>query len=282
MLAGDLEQFAPYAASKEAKTWWNVTLFHKLMKDAWPCVLLKRCYRQRHALMQPINKLFYEGQLEAEYAEPSESTKHLLRLCASDEGVGFLNSSGGNIELSGVCHSVDVENSKCETDLSLSSKNHNENLAAEALTKCLISAGVDASNIMTFTGYRLNLRVLRNLARACDCSEDELEHGIDLRTVYTSQGLERDIVMLTISRTMTDDSYLARSILTRSTLLNVALSRPSEMILSLASDGTRWRHDVTHNLTWVLLLMLWCQVQRNRVRCSRQVGAVRWRLLSGR
>ncbi|KAJ9615016.1 hypothetical protein H2200_001090 [Cladophialophora chaetospira] len=231
VLAGDPDQFSAFALSREGQKWWFVSLFEKMKGESWPRMLLRRCYRQHHMLMQPTSQLFYHNELEAEYEEPSEETKALLRSFRRGRGVGFLNQAQQKVKLSGTCHFIDVENSVCENDSTMSSKNHPQNQCAEAVAKCLISEGVDPSKIMMITGYRANLSDLRTMARDGRWSEDELEQGVDLTTIIASQGLEKQIVIMTVTRNMRHDQALAYSFLTRRRLLNVAISRPSQMLI---------------------------------------------------
>ena len=230
VLAGDHLQFAPFAASPAGKTWWSVTIFEKLMGEGWPTVLLNVCYRQHALLNGPLSELFYGGKLIAFHKNPSALAQRLLADMNDDTGVGFLNGEGTEVKLSGVCHFFDVANSHCEHSTTFSSRNSPENECAEAIMKSIISTGVDAENILHITGYHYNLSAMRKMGAAGEWYHEDLQNGSDIRTVYTSQGSERPIVILTLTRTMTEDELLLKSMLVRRRFLNVAISRPSQML----------------------------------------------------
>ncbi len=95
--------------------------------------------------------------------------------------------------------------------------------------KSLIGVGQDPNNIMHITGYRRNLSDLQQMSRAGGWSRGSLNRGVDIRTVYSSQGVESPIVILTITCNMVKDDKLLISFLGKSRFLNVAISRPAQM-----------------------------------------------------
>ncbi|KAK4941446.1 hypothetical protein LTR10_018589 [Elasticomyces elasticus] len=266
MLAGDDQQFAPYATTPEGQRWWATSIFSKIGKDGFPSTLLDTSYRAHQGLVQPISEQFYHGQLKAKRDLYNEQTERLITTLRAEDA--FISSDERITRLTNWTHFLDVADSLCESSDTLSSKNTPEAECCEVLIKTLVRNGIDTNSIMVITGYRDSLRDLKKRGKDGGYGKDHMRRGVDFRTVHTAQGLENDYVIILLTRTMNasgngNGGRLNYSMMTTRRLLNVALSRPREglfiighweSVLHLPQDNilsTAMKYYEHHYMNWV-------------------------------
>ena len=277
---GDPKQLSPNlfdvegtASTTAVASCLKKAMFERLAFADVPCVLLRHQYRMHPTLMQLPNRLFYDGLLlngvQAE-DRPPLLVAHANVNERSLPPLSFVNVAHGR------------EQSERMWDGSLSCSNHAEVAAVVALVSALLRKGVPASSIGLITMYRAQWKRLREeVAKLVVTLDEEAEQrramtaayttgkgslvvddagllphsewkgagvsgsGVQVNTVDSFQGGEKDVVILcTVKTSVTDFMDNARRI-------NVALTRARHHLVIVGHQPTLlqsplWKQVVTH------------------------------------
>lgn len=227
IFAGDHQQLPPTIKSIEAaKNGLEETLFEQLIKNQKVDVMLSEQYRMHEKIMKFSSQFFYNDQLVA-----NENVKERL-LFEEDLPLEFIDTAG-----TGYHDYTDPE--------SLSTSNKEE---AELLQKHLsayleqlkIVGKIETVNrIGVITPYKAQVKQLKRILYHLDIEED-IKNKIDINTVDSFQGQERDIIYISLVRSNEEGQI---GFLGNTRRMNVAMTRAKMKLVILGDSSTICRNQ---------------------------------------
>lgn len=227
VFAGDHLQLPPTVKSKEAeKLGLGITLMEKNIKLHPQTVsLLKTQYRMNEEINNFPSKKMYEGKLS-----PHKSVSN-RKLFQKDIPVEFIDTSG------------------CSFDERINGTSVYNPDEANFLLKHLgeLLQEHDAKNqkytIGVISPYKQQVELLKDLAQTNDSLIPVLSN-IDINTIDSFQGQERDIVYISLTRSNTDNSIGFLSDIRR---MNVAITRAKMKLVVIGDGSTLSKNDFYHD-----------------------------------
>jgi superfamily I DNA and/or RNA helicase len=217
VMAGDPKQLAPTIISMDAqKQGLGTSLFERLLADYGDDVkrMLKEQYRMHETIMRFPSDMTYGGQLRA---HPSVAARTLGGELDAPP-VLFLDTAGKGFD----------ESKAPQTE---SLRNEGEGGLIVKRVLALLAAGLDAREIGVITPYRAQALWLRE--QLIDFPELEVD------TVDSFQGREKDVILLSLVRSNTEQQLGFLEDLRR---LNVAITRPRKHLFVVGDSATLSGH----------------------------------------
>lgn len=223
ILAGDPQQLGPTVLSLDAaKQGLSTSLFERLLKEYGDDVkqLLKEQHRMNEDLMRFPSAEMYGGQLRAHPSVAKRTLHEVLREGASVDAppLLFLDTAGKGFDEAQAPGTESLWN-EGEADL----------VVARALE--LLAAGLNPRELAVITPYRAQARAIRERLT-------NLEVEVD--TVDSFQGREKDAVLLSLVRSNTEQSLGFLEDLRR---MNVAITRPRRHLFVVGDSATLSSHE---------------------------------------
>jgi len=225
VLAGDHFQLPPTIKSREAAKGLQKTLFEKAISNQPEAAqLLSLQYRMAEAIMGFSNAAFYNNQLKA---APNTKTHYLNE---DEPSLAFIDTAG-----SGFMEFKDRET------LSVSNKEEAK-MALTLLKELLKRVGIkDSDNkpwkVGLISPYSAQVRLLKEMI----ASESEwwffkqMEQDLTISTVDGFQGQERDIMLISLTRSNPQGEI---GFLADTRRMNVALTRAKRKLIVLGDSAT--------------------------------------------
>jgi ATP-dependent RNA/DNA helicase IGHMBP2 len=233
VLAGDPFQLPPTVKSMEAaKLGLSITLLEKCVKRLDRIQLLDTQYRMNEIIMGFSNKIFYHNQLKAH-----ESVAHwLINLQGQDDTrpLEFIDTAGCSFDE----HTNDETLSHFNPEEYFILRQHLDNL--------LTLAGEDHKNISIgiVSPYREQVVMMQDKMRT------DFDHfpqaDIDIDTIDSFQGQERDIIYITMVRSNPQGEI---GFLKDTRRMNVAMTRARKKLIIIGDSAT-----LAHNSFYSQLL----------------------------
>ena len=227
IFAGDHCQLPPTIKSQEAaKNGLEVTLFEKAIKHNEADVMLREQYRMHQQIMNFSSRFFYKNQLiaNAEVADWS--------VLPGDEALEFVDTAG-----CGFFEQIDKE--------SRSSFNQEE---ADLLIKHFKQyiQKIEASerigqveNIGIISPYKAQVVVLQEALLETDVIPEDLRAKVNINTVDSFQGQERDIIYISLVRSNENGEI---GFLSDTRRMNVAITRARKKLVIIGDSATIGTH----------------------------------------
>ncbi|AZQ62225.1 IGHMBP2 family helicase [Flammeovirga pectinis] len=222
VLAGDHQQLPPTIKSVEAaKEGMDKTLFENVIKQKSVDVMLKEQYRMNKDIMNFPSDYFYDGKLIA------NDEVQDWKIYDEDQPLEFIDTAG-----TGFQDQVAPE--------SLSTYNKEE---AELLQKHLtqyiniVNGSNQLDNIGSIgiiTPYKAQVKVLKELVQQMDIPSI-VRKKINVNTVDSFQGQERDIIYISLVRS-NDDGIIG--FLSNARRMNVAMTRARKKLVVIGDSAT--------------------------------------------
>ncbi|KXX67267.1 AAA domain-containing protein [Flammeovirga sp. SJP92] len=226
ILAGDHQQLPPTIKSiKAAKEGLEKTLFEQLITSKKVDVMLQEQYRMNEKIMNFSSEFFYNNSLIA-----NENVKDHL-IFDGDLPLEFIDTAG-----TGFNDYTDPE--------SLSTSNKEE---ADILQKHMTAyfeeiqqqqKFEEVQNVGVITPYKAQVKALKSTLYHLDFS-DEVKSKININTVDSFQGQERDIIYISLVRS-NDDGVIG--FLQNTKRMNVAMTRARKKLVVIGDSSTICRH----------------------------------------
>ncbi|MDN5200659.1 AAA domain-containing protein [Fulvivirgaceae bacterium BMA10] len=227
IFAGDYCQLPPTIKSQEAaKNGLEVTLFEKAIKHNKADVMLREQYRMHRQIMNFSSRFFYKNQLIANTNVADWS------VFPGDEALEFVDTAG-----CGFFEQIDKE--------SRSSFNQEE---ADLLIKHFKQyiRRVEASekmglveNIGIISPYKAQVVLLQEALLESDVLTENLRAKVNINTVDSFQGQERDIIYISLVRS-NDKGEIG--FLSDTRRMNVAITRARKKLVVIGDSATIGRH----------------------------------------
>jgi predicted DNA helicase len=230
VLAGDHFQLPPTIKSREAGKGLQETLFEKAIhQHPEAAQLLSLQYRMAEEIMGFSNTAFYNNQLKA---APNTMTHYLKE---GEQNMVFIDTAG-----SGFMEYKDKET------LSISNKEE-AGMALHLLKELLKRVGLKGNDnrlweVGLIAPYSAQVRLLKEMV----ASDPEwlylkqLEHNLTISTVDGFQGQERDIILISLTRSNVQGEI---GFLADTRRMNVALTRAKRKLIVLGDSATIGNHD---------------------------------------
>ncbi len=221
VMAGDHCQLPPTIKSQEAaKQGLAKTLMEKLVeKFPEAVVLLQTQYRMNKLIMQFPSREFYESKL---VADPSVANRVLF---PGDEPVIFIDTAGSGYE------------EKLEGK-SISNPEEAEFLVRHLSSTLSTLTNEDPSATLTSIGvispYRHQVTLLKELVAESTGLADFIQ-SINVNTIDSFQGQERDVVYISLTRSNPDNTIGFLSEIRR---MNVAMTRARRKLVVIGDSAT--------------------------------------------
>ena len=220
VLVGDNKQLQPIEESKLSDH-LNLSIFNRLLNNfSDSSTFLDVQYRMNKGLANIAGELFYDGKLKtfpkiSDQKLDCKAKGDVHKLLKPEEPVTFLDTS--NCE-----YLEDGMGSGCE--------NSKESKLVVRLIDMLLAEGIPNNEIGVITPYRRHKINVRNRLKELD---------IDVDTVYSFQGREKDVIILTFcnSRLGRLKPYL-RAFIERPSQVNVALTRARKKLIIVGNSKT--------------------------------------------
>ncbi|MBB3696102.1 AAA family ATPase [Flammeovirga yaeyamensis] len=221
IFAGDHQQLPPTIKSiQAAKKGLEYTLFERIIDHKNVDKMLKTQYRMHKDIMAFSSKYFYDNQLDA------FSTNAEWKMFDDDQPMEFIDTAGTGYE-----EKVNPE--------SLSTYNIEEaNLLILHLKNYLIQLQEAPNNIGIITPYSAQVKVLRRALYQSDIS-DEIKEVININTVDSFQGQEREIIYISMVRSNPDGEI---GFLANARRMNVAMTRAQKKLVMIGDSATITRN----------------------------------------
>lgn len=224
VLAGDHQQLAPTVKSQEAATaGLSTSLFEKLVAR-WPeaVSLLTTQYRMNAAIMDYSNRKFYEGKL---VAAPTVAD-HLIY--PGDKPLLFIDTAGCGYE---------------EKQVGSSTSNPEEaaflvNYLRHYQDECTLAAtSTEHLSIGIIAPYKEQLEAIRQAIQ--QEGSFPFKGQLSINTVDSFQGQERDIILISMTRSNPDSRIGFLSEIRR---MNVAMTRARKKLVIIGDSSTLAQH----------------------------------------
>ncbi|OHX65232.1 AAA domain-containing protein [Flammeovirga pacifica] len=221
IFAGDHQQLPPTIKSlKAAKKGLEYTLFERIIDKKEVDKMLKIQYRMHEDIMRFSSQYFYDNQLIA-----NEDNKH-WKMFDDDLPLEFIDTAGTGYE-----EKLDPE--------SLSTYNIDEaNLLIKHLQNYLIKLQSVPANIGIITPYSAQVKVLRKALYQSDIKE-KFKEVININTVDSFQGQEREIIYISMVRSNADGEI---GFLANARRMNVAMTRAQKKLVMIGDSATITRN----------------------------------------
>ena len=205
VMAGDPFQLSPVLFSDQAqKSPLSVSLIETGMKLNQPCFLLNTQYRMNDLIMQFSNSKFYENKLVSGEAVKNQTLKNETYL-----PVEFLDTAGCGYE------------EKRDENGGISNPEE-----AELLTKRYLELNTNNLSVGIISPYRAQVNLLK--------SKIENTHTT-IETVDSFQGQERDIILISLVRSNTENEI---GFLKDYRRMNVAMTRARFKLIIIGDSST--------------------------------------------
>lgn len=213
VLAGDPFQLPPTIKSEEAASkGLTITLMEKLLNQV-PTQLLNHQYRMNNAIMEFSNRWFYDGKLIAH-----DSVAHWE--LANEKTVSFIDTAGSGWE----------EQLNPETR-SVSNPGEAE-FIYQQVVKFIEGQNTAALSIGIISPYKQQTRLIQELF----ANYEKPSHVIlDIQTVDSFQGQERDAIFLSLVRSNEENQI---GFLKDYRRMNVAMTRAKKKLLVVGDSAT--------------------------------------------
>lgn len=224
VLAGDHQQLAPTVKSQEAAAaGLSTSLFEKLVAR-WPeaVSMLTTQYRMNAAIMEYSNRKFYEGKLVAAPAVAD----HLI--FPGDKPLLFIDTAGCGYE---------------EKQVGTSTSNPEEaaflvNYLRHYQNECtLAAASTENLSIGIIAPYKEQLEAIRQAIH--EEGSFPFKGQLSVNTVDSFQGQERDIILISMTRSNPDSRIGFLSEIRR---MNVAMTRARKKLVIIGDSSTLAQH----------------------------------------
>ncbi|KAK2962786.1 putative DNA replication ATP-dependent helicase/nuclease DNA2 [Blattamonas nauphoetae] len=156
---------------------------------------------------------------------------------------------------------VDTDGSEEVAGMRKQHSNETEASLVKQIVESLLSCGTNTANVRAehpigvITPYRAQVRLIRSVLEENTHKKDNFTRGIDVHTVDSFQGKERDVIIISLVQSASDMQHA--SLLADKQRLNVALSRARRKIVIVGSKNAILReNDFTQNSALVQLLAL--------------------------
>lgn len=213
ILAGDIFQLPPTVKSqKAAKLGLEKTLMERCIGKGKPAVLLDTQYRMNQTIMGFSNEYFYEGKLQAH----ETNSNHQLE--GIETQLEFMDTAGASM------------NEELNPE-SQSSKN----LGEVDLVKKIIHEKIDCfkgQSIGVISPYRAQIKELND---ALKNEEAFQELQLQVNTIDSFQGQERDVIIISLVRS-NDDNQIG--FLKDYRRMNVAITRAKKLLIVVGDSAT--------------------------------------------
>lgn len=227
IFAGDHCQLPPTIKSFEAaKQGLEVTLFEKAINRNRADVMLREQYRMNETIMHFSSRFFYHDQLLAnEYVQN-------WKVYQEDQALEFVDTAG-----CGFYESVDREtrSSYNEEEAELLKKHLSQYI--EQLESLGKFDEVDRIGIVS--PYKAQTALITEKMQASGLESEVLEK-IDINTVDSFQGQERDVIYISLVRSNEKGEI---GFLSDKRRMNVAMSRAKKKLVVLGDSATIGQHD---------------------------------------
>jgi hypothetical protein len=224
VLAGDHQQLAPTVKSQEAAAaGLSTSLFEKLVAR-WPeaVSMLTTQYRMNAAIMEYSNRKFYEGKLVAAPAVAD----HLI--FPGDKPLLFIDTAGCGYE---------------EKQVGTSTSNPEEaaflvNYLRHYQNECTLAAAYTENlSIGIIAPYKEQLEAIRQAIH--EEGSFPFKGQLSVNTVDSFQGQERDIILISMTRSNPDSRIGFLSEIRR---MNVAMTRARKKLVIIGDSSTLAQH----------------------------------------
>ena len=222
VLVGDNKQLQPIEESKLSDH-LNLSIFNRLIYN-FPdsSTFLDTQYRMNEKLANIACELFYEGKLKtfpkiSRQKLDCKAEGDVRELLNPDEPITFLDTVDGEYFEDGL-------GSGCE--------NSKESKIVVRLVDMLLCEGIPSREIGVITPYRRHKINVKNRL-------NRLDMHVDVDTVYSFQGREKDVIILTFcnSKLRKLKPYL-REFIERPSQINVALTRARKKLIIVGNSKT--------------------------------------------
>lgn len=224
VLAGDHQQLPPTVLSQRAaREGLAVSLFERLLEEHGESVkvMLREQYRMHEQLMGFPSRMMYGGELRAHASAASRDLAELVRDGGLDLApLVFLDTAGKGFD-DEAAEGTDSLRNPGEADLVL-----------ERLRR-LRAAGVAGDAIGIITPYGAQAALLRRLVEA------EGVQDVEIDTIDAFQGREKDVVLLSLTRSNQEGRIGFLSDLRR---MNVAMTRARRQLWAVGDSATLSQH----------------------------------------
>jgi len=218
ILAGDHCQLPPTIKSKEAaKKGLEKTLLEKCVE--WhpeSVVLLEEQYRMNEQIMAHSSKIFYQNKLQA---HPTVAQKTLF---LNDSPMLFIDTAGCGFDEK--IEGTSVANPEEASFLLKHLQNYSKELENNHIR----------ANIAVIAPYKSQVKILEELFRQ-DSFFESYQKRIQINTVDSFQGQERDVVYISLTRSNSEGEIGFLSDIRR---MNVAMTRAKYKLVMIGDSAT--------------------------------------------
>jgi len=206
VLAGDNFQLPPFVQSKKAiELGLNISILEMAHKNNYPTHLLDEQYRMNQKIMNFSNSYFYESKLKA-----APLVKEWVIDEDNFEAIEFIDTAG-----------CDFEEELLENTKAL--KNNGE---SGVILNRLKTLNLEVYSVGIISPYRAQVQYLQSLL---------LKSKIDINTIDSFQGQERDIILLSLVRSNTESNI---GFLNDYRRMNVAMTRAKKKLIVIGDSAT--------------------------------------------
>ncbi len=237
VMAGDPRQLPPVVLARSAEPILSRTLFEELQTRYAPSsVLLRVQYRMHQRIMEPANRMFYQGQLIADARVANRTLRELP---------GFREATGLPQWLQTVVSAdfplvwVRVQGQEARRPGSYSWYNFQEAKAVQAILQALLACGLKPEWIGVITPYEDQRLLLKRLLA------DNVYRTVEIHTVDGFQGREKEAIILSLVRANPRGEV---GFLLDARRLNVAITRAKTKLIITGDLTTLTKHPLYQRL----------------------------------
>ncbi len=237
VMAGDPRQLPPVVLSRSAEPVLSRTLFEELQtRYASSSVLLRVQYRMHQRIMEPANRLFYQGQLIADarvahrtlraldgFREPENLPRWLQIVVSADHPLVWVWVQGQEARRPGSYSWYNIQEAK----------------AVQTILQALLMCNIKPEWIGVITPYEDQRLLLKRLLA------DDAYRTVEIHTVDGFQGREKEVIVLSLVRANPRGEV---GFLMDARRLNVAITRAKTKLVIAGDLNTLTKHPLYQKL----------------------------------
>ncbi|XP_074640132.1 DNA replication ATP-dependent helicase/nuclease DNA2-like [Tubulanus polymorphus] len=235
-LVGDPEQLPPVVQSKDAVALGMAESLFQRLDTSHATYELNVQYRMNRPIMTLSNELVYNGALKCNSVQQEQQCLQipkldvLLQLQESCQWLAECISGNPGREV------VFVDTTLVPCPESRNAKgmmqNEKEAVLCSQIVHALLTCGIEKANVGVISPYRNQVQLLaQTVEGACGC-------GVEVNTVDQYQGRDKDIIIISFTRSVENLLKMAGDILEDIRRLNVAVTRARCKLILLGCKNT--------------------------------------------
>jgi hypothetical protein len=204
VIAGDHLLLSPYTSSGSAQVAWKRSWLQRIIERGFDRVVrLNVQYRSPREIGNSISVVHYEGDVK-----PHHSCNNRPRVTELRQAVARISFQVKDTvyRLSHNVHFFDIKYGKVfKGGEDSSSSNKEEVNFIRGLVWCLVQVGITEESIMALTGYQAQFEMLDEIRQVLPAGK------MAARKIDSSQGDERDVVIVSTVKTGTELGFMSKS-----------------------------------------------------------------------